>query len=117
MPEIEPIKKLYYTIGEVAMMMGIEQHVLRFWESEFKELSPPKGKSGKRQYRPTDLEVVKTIKRLLYDEGYTIIGARKRLKADRGNRKELSSKADYDTEIDLGEIKSGLEEIRNIIDS
>lgn len=71
--------KLYYKIREVCKIVGVEAHVLRFWESEFSSLSPPKSKSGQRTYRPKDIELLLRIKHLLYEEGFTIAGARKRL--------------------------------------
>jgi DNA-binding transcriptional MerR regulator len=76
-------KKLYYKIGEVCEIVGVEAHVLRFWETEFPALSPPKTKSGQRIYRPKDIEVSLRIKSLLYDEGFTIAGARKQLAAEK----------------------------------
>ena len=72
-------KKLYYKIREVCEIVGVEAHVLRFWESEFAALSPPKSKTGQRTYRPKDIELLLQIKKLLYEEGFTIAGARKRL--------------------------------------
>ena len=74
-------KKLYYKIREVCEIVGVEAHVLRFWESEFPALSPPKSKTGQRTYRPKDIELLLRIKKLLYEEGFTIAGARKRLSA------------------------------------
>jgi DNA-binding transcriptional MerR regulator len=79
--EFEP-KKLYYKIREVCEMLGVEAHVLRFWESEFPALSPPKSRTGQRTYRPKDIELLFRIKKLLYEEGFTIAGARKRLSSD-----------------------------------
>jgi DNA-binding transcriptional MerR regulator len=75
-------KKLYYKIREVCEIVGVEAHVLRFWESEFSALSPPKTKTGQRIYRPKDIELLLEIRRLLYEEGFTIAGARKRLGAN-----------------------------------
>ena len=72
--------RLFFRIGDVADLAGVETHVLRFWESEFPRLSPKKTSSGQRQYRRKDVEAVLEIKRLLYDEGYTIAGARKVLR-------------------------------------
>jgi DNA-binding transcriptional MerR regulator len=72
-------KKLYYKIREVCEIVGVEAHVLRFWETEFPALSPPKSKSGQRTYRPKDIELLLRIQKLLYEEGYTIVGARKQL--------------------------------------
>jgi DNA-binding transcriptional MerR regulator len=72
-------KKLYYKIREVCEIVGVEAHVLRFWETEFSSLAPPKSKSGQRTYRPKDIELLLRIRKLLYEEGYTIAGARKQL--------------------------------------
>jgi len=74
-------KKLYYKIGEVCEIVGVEAHVLRFWEAEFPALSPPKSKSGQRTYRPKDIEILLKIRKLLYEDGFTIAGARKKLSA------------------------------------
>lgn len=71
--------KLYFPIREVAELTGVEAYVLRFWEKEFPMLSPVKESSGHRRYRRKDIETVFEIKRLLYDQGFTIPGARTRL--------------------------------------
>ena len=78
--KFEP-KKLYYRIGEVCEIVGVEAHVLRYWETEFPRLAPPKNKSGQRTYRPKDIELLLQIRKLLYDDGFTIAGARKQLTA------------------------------------
>ena len=74
--------KLYFRIGEVAELCGLPAYVLRFWESEFPQLKPVKGSTGQRMYRQKDVEYVLRIKKLLYDEGFTIPGARTQLKAE-----------------------------------
>ncbi len=71
--------KLYFRIGEVARLCALPTHVLRFWESEFPQLKPHKGGTGQRLYRKRDVEQVMEIKRLLYDEKFTIAGARRTL--------------------------------------
>ncbi len=71
--------KLYFRIGDVASLCSLPAYVLRFWETEFPQLKPHKGGSGQRLYRKRDVEMVLEIKRLLYDEGFTIAGARKSL--------------------------------------
>ena len=77
--------KLYFPIREVAELTGVEAYVLRFWEKEFPMLSPVKESSGHRRYRRKDIETVLEIKRLLYDQGFTIPGGRTRLqKANSG---------------------------------
>ena len=75
--------KLCFRIGEVAAICAVPSYVLRFWEREFAQLRPGKGGSGQRLYRRRDVEMVLRIKGLLYDEGYTIPGARQLLRGDR----------------------------------
>lgn len=76
----EPIaKKAYYSIGEVCDITGLKPHVLRYWESQFEVLSPIKNRAGNRVYRPKDIELVLLVRNLLYEEKYTIEGARQRL--------------------------------------
>lgn len=74
--------KLYFRIGEVAKLCQVPSYVLRFWESEFPQLKPNKGGTGQRLYRRRDVEMALRIKTLLYDEGYTIPGARQAFKAE-----------------------------------
>jgi len=72
--------KLFYRIGEVAQLVGVETHVLRYWETEFRSLRPKKSAKGQRVYSRRDLEKLLRIKELLYREGYTIAGAKRQLK-------------------------------------
>lgn len=74
--------KLYFRIGEVSRLCDVPAYVLRFWESEFPQLKPHKGGTGQRLYRRRDVEAVLHIKSLLYDEGYTISGARQVIKTE-----------------------------------
>ncbi len=75
-------QKLFYRINEVAKVTGLKPYVLRYWETEFRELAPAKDRSDQRRYRPEDIEVVRAIRRLLYEERYTIKGARQRLRIE-----------------------------------
>ncbi len=70
------IKKLYYSIGEVSKIVGLKSYVLRYWETEFKQLSPPKNRAGNRTYRQKDIDLIIQIKNLLHGEKFTIEGAR-----------------------------------------
>ncbi len=91
--------KLYFRIGEVARLCDVPAYVLRFWESEFPQLKPNKGGSGQRLFRRRDVEMALRIKCLLYDEGYTIPGARQLLKAEQKQKDPqllLSSEAAID---------------------
>jgi DNA-binding transcriptional MerR regulator len=69
--------KLYFKIGEVSKLAGVASHVLRYWESEFKEIRPKRANSNQRLYRREDVERILQIKSLLHEQGYTISGARK----------------------------------------
>jgi DNA-binding transcriptional MerR regulator len=75
-------EKLFFKIGEVCDLVGVQAHVLRYWETEFSVLSPQKNKSGQRSYRRRDVEIALKIKQLLYKEMFTIAGARKKLQSD-----------------------------------
>jgi Predicted transcriptional regulators len=78
--------KLYFRIGEVSRFVGVDTHVLRYWESEFALIRPVRGPSKQRLYRRQDVHNLLLIKKLLHDEGYTISGARKYLKQSRADR-------------------------------
>ncbi len=86
----EAIKKLYYSIGEVSEATDLKQYVLRYWESEFPQLSPAKNRAGNRTYRQKDIELVNFIKTLLYEKKYTIEGARQKLKQLQDNGQPLN---------------------------
>ena len=85
-PEIP--NRLFFRIGEVTKIAGVEAHVLRFWESEFPMLSPRKTPKGQRQYRRKDLQTILAIKELLYEEKYTIAGARRALRGHNASGEE-----------------------------
>ena len=74
-----PRKRTFYSIGEVCSMVGIKPHVLRYWESQFEELSPTKNRSGNRVYQAGEIELIALIHRLVHEERYTVEGAKKRL--------------------------------------
>lgn len=75
-------RKLYYKIGEACKLLEIQPYVLRYWETEFPALSPSKSRSGQRVYSEAELDVIRRIKQLLYEEGYTIAGAKKKLESE-----------------------------------
>jgi DNA-binding transcriptional MerR regulator len=79
------IEKDFYRIGEVSRLTALKPFVLRYWETEFPMLEPVKSSSGHRLYRQEDVEMVLRIKRLLYDEGFTIAGARRHLREQNGD--------------------------------
>ncbi len=116
--------RLYFRIGDVSELLGVEPYVLRFWETEFPMLQPKKGKTGHREYKRRDVELLLEIKRLLYDEGFTITGARKALK-DRhrpGLRKQQAGRTQMPLISDppklapaLARVKKELQEILAIL--
>lgn len=110
--------RLYFRIGEVAELCGLPAYVLRFWETEFPQLKPTKGSTGQRMYRRTDVESVLKIKKLLYEEGFTIPGAREQLKIDAKSGKKQSSMlfavAPAPTD-ELKRVRQGLQEILGIL--
>ena len=83
-------EKLFYSLGEVSTMTGVEPYVLRYWESEFKSLHPSKRSSGQRSYQKRDIDTILTIKKLLYEDLYTIAGAKKHLREIKGQEHVLT---------------------------
>lgn len=81
-PAVAIPEKIFFKIGEVCDIVGVQAHVLRYWETEFTQLSPQKNRSGQRSYRRRDVEIALRIKELLYDEMYTIAGAKKKLQSE-----------------------------------
>lgn len=110
--------RLYLRIGEVSRITGIKPYILRYWESEFDPFAPQKSRSNQRLYRREDIELVLTIKDLLYNQGYTIAGARQflkqRKKSTKKAEKQLSLHAPKNEEI-VKEVKTGLKEIRKLL--
>ena len=86
--EPKQIKKLYYSIGEVSKMTELKAYVLRYWETEFKQLKPPKNRAGNRTYRQSDIDLILYIKDLLYTKKFTIEGARNQLAMEKDGKKE-----------------------------
>ena len=107
--------KLYFRIGEVAELCRLPAYVLRFWESEFAQLKPTKGTTGQRMYRRKDVETVLLIKKLLYDEGFTIAGARQHLKEQKSAKDQSVLPFPARSASDLRQIKQGLREILTIL--
>ena len=102
--------KLYFKVGEVSAITGVPAYVLRFWETEFKRIKPKRTASGHRLYRKIDVELILKIKHLLYDEKFTIRGAKQHLRAKTGDLKEKSAP------ITVDEIRSELKYIRDLIE-
>ncbi len=111
------IKKLYYSISEVSEITGLKAYVLRYWETEFSQLNPPKNRAGNRTYRQKDIEVILKIKDLLYQKKYTIDGARNFLK-EKENVVKSANESGLDNEevrVTLSKIKNELKDILLII--
>ncbi len=107
-----PIKKLYYSIGEVSKLCDIEPHVLRYWETIFDSLKPAKNRAGKRMYTETDIKTIMELKVLIKDEKYSTAGAKKALDT-RDRTPEEPAKAPLPLEVtrDLREMRIFLESL------
>jgi DNA-binding transcriptional MerR regulator len=108
--------KLYYSITEVSELTNVKPHVLRYWETEFKALKPKKNRAGNRTYRAGDIKVIQMIKQLLYEEGYTIAGAKKKMLQEKANPRSRSSKKDKRATA-LEAIKKDLLEMKKVLES
>jgi DNA-binding transcriptional MerR regulator len=109
-------ERLYFRIGEVARLCRLPAYVLRFWETEFPQLKPIKSSTGQRMYRRKDVESVLRIKRLLYEEGFTIAGARQHLRAEtKGEKKQAPLPFPLSTHGNLNPIRQGLREILGML--
>jgi DNA-binding transcriptional MerR regulator len=107
--------KSYFRIGEVSRLLGVQPYVIRYWESEFKTVRPIRTRSDQRLYRRKDVEELLTIRQLLYDENFTINGARKQLRKVRGEEVEVVVAGRDGQEGLLSEIEKGLRMIREIV--
>ena len=91
--QLPPIPaKRYFAIGEVSELCAVKPHVLRYWEREFKQLHPVKRRGNRRYYQPRDVIMVRRIRELLYDQGFTIEGARQRLASKQGAAEQAQSR-------------------------
>jgi DNA-binding transcriptional MerR regulator len=115
------LKKLYYSISEVSKLSGLEQYILRYWETEFDQLKPGKNRAGNRIYTNKDIKLIIYIKKLLREEKYTIEGAKKILEDFSSNNdipptKDLFEKMEVPPELENGrDLKKDLEEIKKIL--
>lgn len=116
--EEKAIKRLYYSIAEVSRITGLKPYVLRYWETEFRELRPAKNRAGNRTYRKSDIRLLFVIKRLLYYEKFTIEGARQKLqyikKGDDGQLSLTLYEAKSQDLID--ELRLGLQDLVQVLD-
>ncbi len=108
--------KLYFRIGEVSRLCRLPAYVLRFWETEFPQLKPIKSSTGQRMYRRKDVDAVLRIKKLLYEEGFTIAGARQQLRSEaKPDRKQAPLPFPTHSAADLKQIRHGLQEILGML--
>lgn len=98
-------RREYFSIGEVCEMAGLKPHVLRYWETQFKEISPSKNRAGNRVYRAREIKVIELVKHLLYDEKYTIDGARRKLE-------KLREEGELEEAADVALNREGLRKLR-----
>ncbi len=109
-------EKLYFRIGEVARLCRLPAYVLRFWETEFPQLKPVKSSTGQRMYRRREVENVLHIKKLLYEQGYTIAGARQHLRAEiKSDKTQPALPFPARSAAELKHIRQGLREILSIL--
>jgi DNA-binding transcriptional MerR regulator len=108
-------EKLYFRIGEVAQLCRLPAYVLRFWETEFPHLKPVKSSTGQRMYRHKDVESVLRIKKLLYEEGFTIAGARQQLRVENKTDKKQNPLPFPERTSDLKYIRQGLKDILGLL--
>ena len=115
-PEADPLLpvKLYYRIGEVSEIVGVEPHVLRYWETEFRSIRPQKSRKGQRIYSRRDVDKLLKVKELLYSQGFTIAGARKRLR-EGGAEPEQAVVAPVEAKRPGAQLRAALGEIRRDI--
>jgi DNA-binding transcriptional MerR regulator len=107
------VKKLYYTISEVCDMTQLKQYVLRYWENEFDLLKPSKNRSGNRIYTKEDIDNILLIKKLLYEEKYTIEGAKKKLAEDSSL---MEARSEMDIQEMIHDIRSDIKDLIQELD-
>lgn len=122
--QLPPIPgKRYFTIGEVSDLCGVKTHVLRYWEQEFPTLKPMKRRGNRRYYQRNDVELIRRIRALLYEQGYTISGARQKLTDDgsghasaaASEQQAFESAVAASANVDIAAVVRELEQIRNIL--
>lgn len=109
-------RREYFSIGEVCELAGLKPHVLRYWETQFKELNPSKNRAGNRVYRAREIKLIELVKHLLYEEKYTIDGARRKLEKlrEEGNLEKAAGRA-LDREA-LRQLHDGLQRLAETLE-
>ena len=109
--------KLYFRIGEVSRLLSLPSYVLRFWETEFPQLKPSKSSTGQRMYRRVDVESALHVKKLLYEQGFTIAGARQQLRAEAKRKQNPLPFSSHSAagRMELKQVRQGLRDILGIL--
>lgn len=108
-------EKPYYSIGEVCKLTGLEDHVLRYWETQFPSLRPIRNRAGNRVYRPKDLEHVRQLRYLLHERQYTIAGAKRRIEESRKAGVSPGGEEEAGAAKRLAAVREGLEKLRDLL--
>ena len=119
LPDLSIPDQPYFRIGQVAKLLGVETHVLRFWEGEFPQIKPTRAPSGRRIFHRHDVEILALVQHLLHREGYTIAGARRRLEEMAESQSASNEKPASDQPIDEQSSKDKsriIGELKNILD-
>jgi len=111
-----PRPRAFYSIGEVCSMIGVKPHVLRYWESQFRELSPAKNRSGNRVYQTREIELIALIHTLVHEQRYTVEGARKRLAELRNDDSTTEESAQALQRVFLRSLVGELRELHDLLD-
>jgi DNA-binding transcriptional MerR regulator len=109
------MKKYYYTIGEVGNLLDLKAHVLRYWETEFPQVHPKKKFGRNRRYSPEDIEILKKIKYMLHTQGFTIDGAKKKLKEDQQHKEQISLDFSVNKKEVKNKIMNELKEVKELL--
>jgi DNA-binding transcriptional MerR regulator len=110
------IRKLYYSIGEVSEITGIPAHVLRYWETEFPQLRPKKGRTGNRTYQERDLEIISKIRSLLYEKRFTIAGAKAQIGGSPVPHEEQAEPTHSNGHGVISEVREELRKVLELLD-
>jgi len=111
------MKKYYYTIGEVGNLLDLKAHVLRYWETEFPQVHPKKKFGRNRRYSPDDIDILKKIKYMLHTQGFTIEGARKKLKEDMQHKEQIQLDFSVDKKEAKKHIINELKQVKELLRS
>ena len=114
-PSVKIPDKLFFKIGEVSRITGVKSHVLRYWETEFPALNPPKNRAAQRAYRKKDIETILRIKNLFYEENYTISGARKRLREMRSEERSKGQMELFSRGVDRKQVQAAIGELEKAL--